>query len=51
MPVIIDDLLVQLDDDRALATLETLAELSRMPRVLFFTDHRHLVGRRVGALH
>jgi len=42
-PVIVDDLLVQFDDDRALATLEVLADLGRDTQVLFFTHHRHLV--------
>lgn len=42
-PVIVDDLLVQFDDERSLATLEALAELSRRTQVLFFTHHRHLV--------
>jgi DNA repair protein SbcC/Rad50 len=41
-PVIADDLLVQFDDDRALATLEELLELSRRTQVLLFTHHRHL---------
>ncbi len=43
IPVIIDDLLVQFDDDRAIATLQVLAELSRKTQVLFFTHHRHLI--------
>ncbi len=42
-PVIVDDLLVQFDDDRAVATLEVLSELSARTQVLFFTHHRHLV--------
>jgi uncharacterized protein YhaN len=41
-PVIVDDLLVQFDDDRAVATLEVLSELSAKTQVLFFTHHRHL---------
>jgi len=41
-PVIADDLLVQFDDDRALATLEVLQQLSRRTQVLLFTHHRHL---------
>ena len=44
LPVIVDDLLVQFDDDRALATLEVLAELATRTQVLFFTHHQHLVG-------
>lgn len=42
-PVIVDDLLVQFDDDRAVATLEVLSELSNRTQVLFFTHHKHLV--------
>ena len=41
-PIVIDDLLVQFDDDRAAATLEVLAELARRTQVLFFTHHGHL---------
>lgn len=41
-PVIVDDLLVQFDDARALATLEVLAELGTKTQVLFFTHHEHL---------
>lgn len=42
-PVIVDDLLVQFDDDRAVATLEVLSDLSDRTQVLFFTHHKHLV--------
>jgi len=44
LPLILDDLLIQFDDDRAVAALECLAELSRRTQVLFFTHHDHLVG-------
>ncbi|MCZ6792625.1 MAG: AAA family ATPase [Planctomycetota bacterium] len=49
MPLVVDDLLINFDDERALATLEVLAELSRRTQVIFFTHHRHLVdlARRV----
>jgi len=43
-PVIVDDLLVQFDDARALATLDVLAELATHTQVLFFTHHQHLLG-------
>lgn len=43
-PVIVDDLLVQFDDERAVATLGILSELSTKTQVLFFTHHRHLVA-------
>ncbi|MCC7039073.1 MAG: AAA family ATPase [Burkholderiales bacterium] len=42
-PVIVDDLLVQFDDARALAALGVLCELGRKTQVLFFTHHEHLV--------
>ncbi len=41
-PFIVDDILIQFDDRRALATLQVLAELSRKIQVIFFTHHRHL---------
>ena len=43
LPFIVDDILLRFDDDRALATLKVLADLSRKTQVLFFTHHRHLV--------
>lgn len=44
MPLILDDLLVQLDDISSRAALQILAELSRTVQVLFFTHHDHLVA-------
>jgi uncharacterized protein YhaN len=43
MPVVLDDLLVNFDDDRAAATLRVLAALSRSTQVLLFTHHAHLL--------
>jgi uncharacterized protein YhaN len=43
LPLIVDDILVMFDDDRAAATLQVLAELSHKTQVIFFTHHRHLV--------
>ncbi len=43
MPFIVDDILIKFDDNRALATLEVLAELSKKTQVLFFTHHATLV--------
>lgn len=43
MPLVLDDLLVQLDDTSAHAALEILAELARTTQVLLFTHHDHLV--------
>ncbi len=42
LPFIADDILIQFDDQRACATLEILAELSRKTQVIFFTHHTHL---------
>ncbi|MCC6156930.1 MAG: AAA family ATPase [Deltaproteobacteria bacterium] len=41
LPVIADDLLVQFDENRATAALESLAQLSDHTQVLLFTHHRH----------
>lgn len=43
IPVVVDDLLVQFDDERAVATLRQLRELSQRTQVLFFTHHEHLL--------
>lgn len=43
MPFIVDDILVNFDDQRAIATLGALAELSKKIQVLFFTHHPRLV--------
>ncbi len=43
MPFIVDDILVKFDNERAVAALEALAELSKKTQVIFFTHHRHLV--------
>jgi uncharacterized protein YhaN len=40
MPVIFDDLLVQFDYDRAIATLDVLRKLRQRTQVLFFTRYR-----------
>ncbi len=44
MPLVVDDILVEFDDQRALATLRVLTELSQQTQVIFFTHHRHLLG-------
>ena len=43
MPLVVDDVLIHFDADRARATLECLAELSRRTQVLLFTHHAYLV--------
>jgi DNA repair protein SbcC/Rad50 len=49
VPVIVDDILVQFDDDRAGAAIEALANLGAKTQVLLFTHHKHLLelARRV----
>jgi len=42
-PLVLDDVLVHFDDDRAGAALEVLASLARKTQVLFFTHHARLV--------
>ena len=43
MPFIVDDILIKFDNERAIATLKVLAELSKKTQVIFFTHHHHLV--------
>jgi uncharacterized protein YhaN len=43
MPIVLDDILVHFDDDRARAALELIGELSDRMQVLFFTHHARLV--------
>lgn len=43
MPLILDDLLITFDDDRATAILPQLSELSQRTQIFLFTHHDHLV--------
>ncbi|MEM9190973.1 MAG: AAA family ATPase [Myxococcota bacterium] len=43
VPVVLDDILIQLDDERATAALEVLGEFAGHCQVLFFTHHARLV--------
>lgn len=43
IPFIVDDVLLNFDDARAIAGLQVFAELSRKTQVVFFTHHQHLV--------
>jgi len=43
MPLILDDLLITFDDNRARAILPILAQASRRTQVLLFTHHEHLI--------
>ncbi len=42
-PLILDDILINFDDQRAQATLQVLGELAQKNQILFFTHHVHLV--------
>ncbi len=42
LPLIVDDCLVQLDNERSIAAMRLLSELSRRTQVVMFTHHRHL---------
>lgn len=43
VPLIVDDILINFDDERAKATLKVLADLSHKNQIVFFTHHQHLV--------
>lgn len=43
LPVIVDDILIQFDDEAAASTFRVLADLSQRTQVLFLTHHEHLL--------
>ncbi len=43
IPLVIDDCLIQLDDDRASAALQAFSDLSETTQVILFTHHQHVV--------
>lgn len=43
LPLVLDDILVQFDDERARAALRVLTEVSTITQLIMFTHHRHLV--------
>lgn len=43
LPLILDDILINFDDERSKATLAVLGELSQATQVLFFTHHPRLI--------
>jgi uncharacterized protein YhaN len=50
MPLVLDDVLIQFDDERSRAALEVIAELATRMQVLFFTHHRRLVDLATAAV-
>jgi uncharacterized protein YhaN len=43
MPLVLDDLFIQFDDERSRAALTVIAEVSAHMQVLFFTHHARMV--------
>jgi uncharacterized protein YhaN len=43
LPLILDDILINFDDERSRATLSILGELCQKTQILFLTHHPHLV--------
>ena len=43
MPLVLDDVLIQFDDDRSRAALGVIAEVATRMQVLFFTHHARMV--------
>jgi len=42
LPLLVDDILIRFDDNRARETLAVLGEISRQHQVIFFTHHQRL---------
>jgi uncharacterized protein YhaN len=43
LPLVLDDILVQFDDERSRAALRVLGEVSKITQLIMFTHHSHLV--------
>ncbi|MEM8666402.1 MAG: AAA family ATPase [Planctomycetota bacterium] len=43
IPLVIDDCLIQLDDERAAAALKAFSDLSEKTQVILFTHHQHVL--------
>lgn len=43
LPLVLDDILINFDDERAAVSLQILAELSQKTQILFFTHHARLL--------
>ncbi|MEA1050425.1 AAA family ATPase [Lamprobacter modestohalophilus] len=48
LPLIVDDILIQFDDDRSRATLDALAEFSCKTQVILFTHHERVAEEARG---
>jgi len=43
LPLILDDILINFDNERSSATLKILADLSARLQIIFFTHHKHMI--------
>jgi uncharacterized protein YhaN len=50
MPLVIDDVLVNFDDDRTDACLRVFSEMSQKTQVIYCTHHQHIVDLAVKAI-
>ncbi|MGD9646779.1 MAG: AAA family ATPase [Pirellulales bacterium] len=50
VPLVVDDILVNFDNERSVATLQVLADLARRTQVILFTHHEHLLDLAETAL-
>jgi uncharacterized protein YhaN len=50
MPLVLDDVLITFDDERARAALEVLGDFADVTQVLFFTHEAHIVKLAEAAL-
>ena len=50
LPLVLDDILIHFDDDRAAAALGVLGELSQRMQILFFTHHARDLSLAAGAI-
>lgn len=44
IPIVVDDIVINFDDDAVKGTFSVLSELAQKTQVLFFTHHVHLIG-------
>ena len=51
MPLVLDDVLITSDDERAANILRALARFAEGGQVLLFTHHRHLIDVARGVLN
>ena len=50
LPLVLDDILIHFDDERATAAFEVLGELAARVQILFFTHHARDLTLAAGAI-